>query len=173
MRLHVLNWRINFKYGMAVVPCKFLDPIFIHLILYLYLVLVRYFTVLKTHCWYFNATFTWINSTDNQYFYSLFSALDKLVGFIALTAKHTDDFILGQIRMNIHKNLHLKRKVDAIWLGFKTLVWLAIHQIILTKSTAINMQLLLDIKLTYAGSCKFFGQITDVSLGCVARVFWN
>ena len=116
----VLNTWVDIKDRVAVVPCKLLNSVFIHLILNFYLLFIRNFTVFQPYRWNLNTAFRRINFANHQYFdmvFSPFAIRDLCV--VYFSSEQSNDLVFGQVRMNVHENLDLKRKIYSIGLLFK------------------------------------------------------
>ena len=104
---------------MAVIPSKLDHTVFVHLLLYFDLLVIRDLAVLESHRWSLDAGLRRIDLADDQIPDRLVAALHAHTAIIGLATKQADDLVLGEVRVDIHQHLHLKGEVDPIWLGLK------------------------------------------------------
>ena len=94
MSHQILYRRVNLENGVTMIPCKLLNPVFVHLILNLDLLFIRYLTVLKPNRLILYARLRIINFGDDQ-------ILD-IFPLIGDASKQPYDFMLAEIRVDIH-----------------------------------------------------------------------
>lgn len=101
------------------IPGKLDHTVFVHLLLYFDLLVIRDLTVLESHRGSLDAGLRGIDLAYDQIPDRLAAALHARTAIIGLSTEHTNNFVLGKVGVDIHQHLHLKGKVDPIRLGLK------------------------------------------------------
>lgn len=119
MRLKVQHRWVNLKDRMAVIPSKLDDAIFVHLLLYFDLLVIGDLAILESHRWSLDAGLRRIDLADDQIPDGLVGTLDAHIAIIGLATKQANDFVLGEVGVDVHQHLYLKGEVDPVWLGLE------------------------------------------------------
>jgi hypothetical protein len=95
MCLKVQDWWVDLKDRMAMIPGKLDHTVFVHLLLYFDLLVIRDLTVLESHRGSLDAGLRGIDLAYDQIPDRLAAALHARTAIIGLSTEHTNNFVLG------------------------------------------------------------------------------